>query len=308
MRMQRSTNNPTKRTSTWRTTLSTATITAITEKNEAHNYRTAAMSDVLGHEVCDAVHGLEAVPAMAHALAEALFNTYWTQANQQDGTHTQCVENSKALLKAAKAAGVRRIVHLSITNADPGSPLPYFRSKGQIEEALRGLGVSYAILRPSVQYAAEDPFFNHLAWTMRRFPSVLLPSRSEFPLRPIFVQDLAQLAAEAAVQDKNLEIDAVGPEVFTYAEMVRLGRDRIGANCLVLTAPKPLSYSAGRSVRFFLNETALTHAEAEGLSAGLLVSHSDGDPPGHTKLTDWLRQNANWPGHKQTAHIDRLFD
>ena len=49
-------------------TLSTATI----ERNDVHNYRTAEMSDVLGHEVCDAIHGVETIRAMAHALAEAL--------------------------------------------------------------------------------------------------------------------------------------------------------------------------------------------------------------------------------------------
>ena len=181
---------------------------------------------------------------------DTLFNTYWIRVNYRGRTHEQCVQQTKTMFQAAKQAGVRRIVHISITNADPESPLPYFRSKGQIEEALRGLGVPYAILKPSVLYAAEDPLFNHLAWTMRGFPSVLLPSRSEFRLQPIFVQDLAQLAAEAADEDENLEIDAAGPEVFTYAEMVRLVRNRIGANCLVLTAPKPVSYSAGRSVRF----------------------------------------------------------
>ena len=52
--------------------MSTATITPTLAKNEEHNYRTAAMSDVLGHEVCDAIHSLEKVRAMAHALAEAL--------------------------------------------------------------------------------------------------------------------------------------------------------------------------------------------------------------------------------------------
>ena len=52
--------------------MSTATVTPTIERNEEQNYRTAEMSDVLGHEVCDAVHGLEAVRAMAHALAEAL--------------------------------------------------------------------------------------------------------------------------------------------------------------------------------------------------------------------------------------------
>ncbi len=52
--------------------MSTATITTTTEKNELSNYRTADLSDVLGHTVCDATHGLEAVRAMARALAEAI--------------------------------------------------------------------------------------------------------------------------------------------------------------------------------------------------------------------------------------------
>ncbi len=52
--------------------MTTTTITPTTERNEAHNYRTAEMSDVLGHEVCNAIHGLETVRAMAHALGEAL--------------------------------------------------------------------------------------------------------------------------------------------------------------------------------------------------------------------------------------------
>lgn len=52
--------------------MSTATMTTTTEKNETHNYRTADMSETLGHSVCDVSHGLERVRAMAHELAEAL--------------------------------------------------------------------------------------------------------------------------------------------------------------------------------------------------------------------------------------------
>ena len=52
--------------------MSTATITPTIEKNEVHNYRTSEISDVLGHEMCGAIHGLEKVREMAHALAKAL--------------------------------------------------------------------------------------------------------------------------------------------------------------------------------------------------------------------------------------------
>ena len=52
--------------------MSTATTTTTTEKNEMHNHRTANLSVVLGHTVCDASHGLETVRAMARALADAI--------------------------------------------------------------------------------------------------------------------------------------------------------------------------------------------------------------------------------------------
>ena len=95
---------------------------------------------------------------LAETLAgtDTLFNTYWIRVNYGGRTHEQCVEHTRVMFEAARAAGVRRIVHISITNPDPASDLPYFRGKGQLEDALRQLslshGVSHAILRPTVLY------------------------------------------------------------------------------------------------------------------------------------------------------------
>jgi uncharacterized protein YbjT (DUF2867 family) len=121
------------------------------------------------------------------------------------------------MFQAAKEAGVRRIVHISITNPDPNSDLPYFRGKGQLEDALRGLGVSYAILRPTVLYSTEDILLNNIAWTVRKFPLVLIPGNGKYGIQPVFVEDLAQLAVDSAQSSDNVEIDDVGPEVFPYA-------------------------------------------------------------------------------------------
>ena len=114
---------------------------------------------------------------LAETLAgtDTLFNTYWIRVNYGGRTQEQCVEHTRVMFEAAKAAGVRRIVHISITNPDPKSDLPYFRGKGQLEDKLRDLGVSYAILRPTVLYSTEDILINNIAWTLRRFPLVLLP-------------------------------------------------------------------------------------------------------------------------------------
>ncbi len=106
--------------------------------------------------------------------ADTLFNTYWIRVNHRGRTHEKCVEQSRVIFQAARDAGVRRIVHVSITNPDPDSDLPYFRGKAGVEQALRESGVSHAILRPTLLYSAEDILLNNIAWTLRKFPVSLL--------------------------------------------------------------------------------------------------------------------------------------
>ena len=246
---------------------------------------------------------------LAETLAgtDTLFNTYWIRVNYGGRTHEQCVEQTKVMFDAAKAAGVRRIVHISITNPDPTSDLPYFRGKGQLEDALRNLGVSYSILRPTVLYSVEDILLNNIAWTLRKFPFVLLPGKGKYPIQPVFVEDLAQLAVDAGQQNHNLELDAVGPEMFSYAEMVRLLRNKTGAHCCILPSPKPLTFLAGKVLGKMMNDIVLTNDEIKGLSRGLLVSHSDQPPPAKTSLTDWLDENATSLGHVYANEVSRHY-
>ena len=238
---------------------------------------------------------------------DTLFNTYWIRVNYGDRTHERCVEETRTLFDAARDAGVRRIVHVSVTNPDPNSPLPYFRGKGQVEEDLRGLGVSYAILRPTVLYSTEDILLNNIAWTIRKFPVVLLPGTGNYGIQPVFVEDMAELAVEASRGCENIEFDAVGPEVFTYAEMVKMVRDKTGSKCLVVPSPKWLTYAAGRFLGFFLDDIVLTMDEIRGLSADLLVSRSGSEPPAHTRFSRWLDRNAADLGQRYASEVQRHY-
>ena len=238
---------------------------------------------------------------------DTLFNTYWIRVNYGSRTHERCVEETRILFDAAKAAGVRRIVHISITNPDPSSPLSYFRGKGQLEEVLRSLDLSYAILRPTVLYSVEDILLNNIAWMLRRFPVMLLPGTGDYGIQPVFVEDLAELAVEAARANDSIEIDAVGPEVFTYAEMVKMVRDKTGSRCLVLPSPGWLTYAAGRFLGIFLKDIVLTRDEIRGLSDGLLVSKSDAEPPAHTRLSEWLDQHGSELGRRYASEIRRHY-
>jgi NADH dehydrogenase len=71
-----------------------------------------------------------------------LINTYWVRFDHRRFTHAEAVANTKTLFAAAKDAGIKRIVHVSITNPDMTSNLPYFRGKAELETALQGLGIS----------------------------------------------------------------------------------------------------------------------------------------------------------------------
>ena len=170
--------------------------------------------------------------ALASSLegADTLFNTYWIRFARGELTHDRAVENLRTLFDAASAAGVRRVVHISITNATEDSPLPYFRGKALAESVLRESRLSYAILRPTLIFGREDILLNNIAWMLRRFPVHPIAGSGDYRVQPISVDDLADVAVRLSRESGNVEIDAVGPDVFTYREMVQFVKDKIGAS------------------------------------------------------------------------------
>ena len=99
-----------------------------------------------------------------------VYNTYWVRFNHKMFKHADAVRNTLILFEAAKAANVKRMVHVSITNPSQDSPLEYFSGKARLEKALIDTGISYAILRPTVLFGKEDILINNIAWAFRRIP------------------------------------------------------------------------------------------------------------------------------------------
>ncbi|MGA7193738.1 MAG: NAD(P)H-binding protein, partial [Anaerolineales bacterium] len=130
--------------------------------------------------------------------ADVLVNTYWIRFDYKQNTQPRAVENTRKLINAASRAGVKRIVHISITNPTADSPLPYFWGKAANEKAVIESGMSYAILRPTVLIGAEDILINNIAYLMKRFPFFILPGDGSYRLQPVYVEDLANLVVEAA--------------------------------------------------------------------------------------------------------------
>ena len=237
--------------------------------------------------------------------ADTLYNTYWVRFNHGDDfCHAGAVENSRVLFQAARRAGVRRIVHVSITNPALDSPLEYFSGKAQVEQALVESGVSHAILRPAVLFGGHDILINNIAWLLRRFPLFALFGRGRYRLQPIHVEDLARLAVDQAAGQQDCVIQAIGPESFSYRELVRtLGR-ALGCPRPVVPMLPLVVWLVGWLVSKLQGDVTITRAEVAGLMQGLLCV--DGAPPaGATRLGDWARKNAATLGRRYASELGR---
>ncbi len=237
--------------------------------------------------------------------ATTLYNTYWVRFPRQQVSFRKAVENTETLIHAAEQAGVRRIVHISITNASEESTLPYFRGKGMVESAIMRSSLSYAIIRPTVIFGPEDILINNIAWLLRRFPVFAVPGTGNYRLQPVFVEDVAEIAVSAAIEDKNVVIDAVGPETYGFDELVRLIAEKVDSRAKIVHLRPGLALFLSRLVGYAVNDVILTRDEVAGLMANLLVS--DGPPTGETRLGDWLDENAESVGTKYASELNRHY-
>jgi NADH dehydrogenase len=237
--------------------------------------------------------------------ADVLYNSYWVRFSHGRVTFDEGVANSRTLIQAAGEAGVRRIVHLSIANPSTDSPLPYYSGKAQVEKAVVDSGLSYTILRPTVIFGAEDILINNIAWFVRRFPVFTIPGSGQYQIQPIFVEDIADLAIETGRQENNLVQDAVGPEIFTFEELVRRIAIGVRSKTRLIRVRPEIVLSALRLAGPMVGDVILTREEIQGLMANLLVSQHPAT--GHTRFSEWLARNAPLLGTKYASELERHY-
>ncbi len=245
--------------------------------------------------------------ALAASLegVDTLYNTYWVRFNYGTTTYAQAVANTRRLFEAAQAAGVRRVVHVSITNPSLDSNLPYFKGKAELEKDLVHSGLSYCILRPTVIFGKEDILINNIAYLLRRFPFFVIPGSGEYQLQPLYVEDLAGLAAAAGARESNEVIDAIGPETFTFNQLVATLAQALGRRVGLLHLPPGLALRLSQIIGVVLRDVVLTADEVEGLAQNLLVT--DSAPAGATRFTEWVHANAGLLGSAYASELARHY-
>lgn len=246
--------------------------------------------------------------ALERALegAAVLYNTYYVRFNYRGAvsfSYASAVQNSSILFEAAKRAGVGRVVHTSITNPSEKSDLEYFRGKAEIERMLIESGLSYSILRPAVLFGDEGILINNIAWLLRSFPFFGVFGDGSYRIRPIYVDDLAELAVKEGEGKNNNIIDAIGPETFTYRELVETIGHLIGKPRPIISIPPHIGLLIAYLIGKVVHDKLISPEEIKGLTSGLL--NVDSPPTGKTRLTDWVRANSDLLGTRYLSELER---
>ena len=235
--------------------------------------------------------------------AEVLYNTYWVRFNHGRVRFGEAVANTRVLMGAARDAGVRRVVHISVSNPSEDSQLDYYAGKARAERAVRESGLSWAIVRPTLIFGQGDILINNIAWILRRSPVFGIPGRGDYRLQPVAGEDVAEIATWAAEQVDNLTVDAAGPDIIYYSEMVESIAIAVARHPrFVYLSPR----NAMRAVRVLgrmVDDIVLNEPELEGLMSELLVSSER--PRGTRRLDNWLLTHADTIGRTYASELAR---
>jgi uncharacterized protein YbjT (DUF2867 family) len=235
--------------------------------------------------------------------ADVLYNTYWVRFNHGRTRFGDAVANTRILVGAARDAGVRKVVHISVSNPSEDSELDYYAGKARAEQVVRESGLAWAIIRPTLIFGSGDILINNIAWLLRRLPIFGIPGRGDYRLQPVAGEDVAEIATWAAGQVDNVTIDAAGPDTIYYSEMVESIAIAVGKHPRFIYLSPRNAVRAARLIGRFVNDVTLIEAELKGLMQELLVSQER--PRGTRRLDNWLLSSAETIGVNYASELDR---
>ena len=189
-----------------------------------------------------------------------------------------------------------------MSNADEGSPYAYFRGKAAVERRLRGLPISSAVIRPTLVFGGrEEILINNMSWCLRHLPVYLIPGDGSYRVQPVSVQDVAELAVSAARSREPITIDAAGPDILSYRQLLELLRRELGGYARLADVPARNRPAAQPVLAVPLRDTLVTAEELGALMDELLVSRAP--PTATTRLTEWLPQQRTWLGRRYASEL-----
>jgi len=234
---------------------------------------------------------------------DILINTYWVRFNHKRFTHNEAVTNTKTLFECAKEAGIKKIVHVSITNPNENSDLEYFKGKAILEKKLIESGLGYSIVRPAVLFGKGDILINNIVWMIRHFPIFGVFGKGDYKLQPIHITDFAKIIVKECYSGSNAIKNAIGPETFTYRELANKIMEILHISKSIISIYPLTGFLLGKIIRIVKKDITITREEIKGLMDNLL--YVDDISLGKIRLSEWLERQSDTIGIYYANELSR---
>ena len=164
------------------------------------------------------------------------------------------VELPRKIAAAAKAAGVRRVLHVSALKTSADAPSGYLRSKADGEAALRDAGLDLTLFRPSVIFGRGDSFltlFARMAAIAPFFPLAGADAR----FQPVWVEDVAATVADSLLRADSIgaAYDLCGPTQYSLRELVSYAAAVAGHPRFIIGLPEAIAWFQAWAMEFIPN-------------------------------------------------------
>jgi uncharacterized protein YbjT (DUF2867 family) len=259
----------------------------------------AAIDDVQALE--RAFEGCDAVAHCAGINREIGTQTY-------DRVHTA---GTRAVVDAARRAGVRKIVFMSFLRARPDCGSRYHQSKWASEELVRGSGLDFTIVKAGMTYGRGDHMLDHLSHALHTFPIFLSVGFRERPVRPLAIEDLVAVLRAALVDGRlsRQTVSVTGAEEMLLSDAVRRVARVIGVHPLMLPAPVWMHAMLARVWEWTMKVPLAAIAQVRILSEGVVEAAPFADAlpddllPWRRFTDDQIRAGLPAPGRFGLSHL-----
>ncbi|EIW87054.1 NAD(P)-binding protein [Coniophora puteana RWD-64-598 SS2] len=238
--------------------------------------------------------------AKAFEDADVVVSLVGTMSSKPDVAEKLQWHGAENVAKAAENANAK-LIHFSAIGADETSKVAYSRTKALGEKAVLAASPTATIIRPSIVFGPGDAFFNRFAQMSRFLPFMPVFGGGKTRFQPVYVGDIGRAVELLSRNDPEVEkdvsgkiIEAGGPEVFTYEEIMRLVLHYTGRRRPILSLP----FGVGKLQAAVLeklpeNLFTLTQDQVEQLKIDNIVNPNPLSE--HMSFEDILQKHASCP-------------
>jgi NADH dehydrogenase len=186
------------------------------------------------------------------------------------------IDGTRAVVEAARRAGVKRILMLSFLRARPDCGSPYHESKWAAEELIRQSGLDYTILKAGMIYGHGDHLVDHVSRSVQTLPVFATVGLREKSIRPIPVAEMVDVLVAAADGELSYStVAVVGGEQLMLSDVVHRIADIVGRRVLVVPAPVWTIRVLAQITEWTMKVPLIAKAQARMLAEGV----SEAAPP-----------------------------